>query len=268
MRGTIAFVIVCAAGCGGPKGGGGDAEKPAPAKLCVDTKAPGGTSLQLTREGQPGLVQDGDDKGAGKADGPGRVAYAVVEQDAGGPAIAVSAGENCGAQPCNPQIVRVDNGTVTARAPLPHGDEIQAGSDYPFFVDWLSLEDGDGDGAVEAWVSYQIVSPPEAGVGSTTDEHVAVYSLPDLTLRFEAQYAESPEAGSLPRCDGELWLADANCDGAADLVLTQTCGFGYCFEWWENAESSDGEDHTADCGAAPEITGDAYLRQSDGTYAK
>jgi hypothetical protein len=262
MRGFCSIVLVVAA-CGGGKKG---SDAPTPAKLCIDPAAPGGTSLSLTREDHPGLVVDGDDKGVGKLIEPDRVVHAVAEEAPGGPALAITAGAGCGAQPCNPQVVRVAGGTVAARAPLPHGDDIAAGGDYPFVVEWLSIEDGDNDGTPELWMSYQIVAPPEPAVGSTTAEHVAVFSLPDLTLRFTAQYASHPEASVLERCDGTLDLVDADCDSDRDLVLGQTCASAYCFELYDTGETSDGQDHTAECGTAPVVIPTVYLHQPDGTY--
>jgi hypothetical protein len=97
-------------------------------------------------------------------------------------------------------VVRVADGKIDARTALPRGDEIRSGTDYPFVVDWLSLEDGDGDGTKEVWVSYQIMS----------NHHVAVFALPELGLRFAAPYGR----------DATLDLVDADCDGDRDLVLS------------------------------------------------
>ena len=264
MRGIIACVALAACGSGSKESTTGNTA-PAPAQLCVDVKAPGGTSLQLSRDEQPGVVGSDGDLGLAEADGSGRVGYAAVQDDTGA-AIGVTAGQGCGERPCNPQMIRVEHGTVVARTPLPHGEDVQAGFDYPFLVDWLSIEDGDGDGTPEVWVSYNITSPPEAAVGSTTAEHVAVFSLPDLALRFAAQYAELPESGGYQRCTGELFLADANCDGQRDLVLTQRCAFGQCFEYWDTGEYYGGGDPAAECGDAPQVTGQAFVRQADGSY--
>jgi hypothetical protein len=242
-----AIVLLAACGSSAKKGGGvgGSGGAPKQAALCIDVTAPGGTLMTLDREDGHGLVSDGDDKGVGAIE-PGRVVWGVLEDESGA-ALAVTAGEGCPLRPCSPQIVRAQDGQITLRSPIPFGDDIQPGSDYPFVVEWMNIADSDEDGAREVWVAYQIVSPPEPAVGSTTHRYVAAFSMSELALRFAFEHGYYPEASSLERCDGELHLVDADCDDDRDLVVSQTCAME---------------------GVDPEQRGRAYLRESDGTYTE
>ena len=192
MRGILSIAALAAAACAG--------NAPAPAapaaKQCFDPAHPGGVSIELARPGDQSVLATPADAG------DGRVALASVET-AGAAPLEVTENSGCGATPCDPELA-----AGAAHVALPHVEELEASPDTPpFVVDWVSAPDVDGDGRPEAWVAYRLT------IGGTTTGYVAMFSLPDLALRFTAP----------TDCGATLAYVDADCDGRPDLVLEKSC---------------------------------------------
>ncbi len=251
----FASVLLCACG---PKGGGGTAEPPKPEakELCVDPASPGGTSaLPNLDEGEPTWQASGDEElGAPLDDGWHLMSRITTEQITYG-VIVAEAGYD-------PHVVRVEGGAITANVPLPEGDTIPSGGDYPFFVTWVGAAD---DGSV--WVLYNIVGEPEAAVGSTTKDYLTILAPGDLAVQLHATVGAYPEAGVLETCTSDVVSVDADCDGDLDLIQHETCLAGECKkpDWesdsWVAPDYCPPED-------APPVSHTVYDRGADGTYTQ
>jgi hypothetical protein len=258
--------------CGGgsrtnPIGNGSGPEPAGTTPLCIDTYEVAGQAIALEREGNPGLVSDGNDLGVSEATEEGWLVMAVVQRDED-ELFTVLIREGCsdGQASCDPRLARVERAgerlVITHQTPLPDADQVAVMGDYPFVVEWMALEDGDGDGEIEVWMSYQVIGEPEPAVGSTTAQHLAVFARADAALRLHAIHGLWPEASSLEACSSEILAVDADCDGDRDLFQTRTCLPGACAE-----EAESGAAPSPECaGAAVERA--VYLRGADGAFTR
>jgi hypothetical protein len=245
----VALLASCGGKSTGTAGGGGEA------KLCVDPATMPGTPMPPAQP-EDASVQSEDpvfDTVVGE-----RMKMASLVQDGVRAAVIAS---RCDPAPCEPRVVFVgDDGQVAAQAMLPHGSEIWQGGDYPFVVTAFQLEGSGADAAV--WISYQVIGEPEAAVGSTMRDHLAVYRASDAALLASIVMGVTPEADSLEACVTTLHAVDADCDGDDDLLALEQCQLALC------VNLSEEEPAPPECDGTMASKHTVHRRGTDGVYSE
>ncbi|MBK9032283.1 MAG: hypothetical protein IPL61_13385 [Myxococcales bacterium] len=231
---------------------------PAARPLCVDPAAPGGIAFDAAAGDDAGEPGDEPAAAALPADW---VVLAAAPDDAGG-RLLVGVEGDCGqtsdADRCNPTLFAVPAGatpTVRARAELQFDVELAAIGDLPVRVVGLAVDDRDGDGARDVWVTYELMGPPQPAVGSTTTTWVASFAVETLAPHLTAQVGAQPEAEVLDLCTSTLHAVDADCDGDLDVVQVETCQPQLC---------AGDEPDPETCAAGPTTRSIVHVRQADG----
>lgn len=237
----------------GPGSKSADGPSNAAKELCVEPASPGGAPALPDLESLEPTWQAGGDAELGAPLDAGW--HLMAKHDAYG----VIVDSNCPVRTCNPTLVKVADGAIAMKQPLPAGDTIaQENADYPFFVTWL----GELDGAIAVY--YNIVGEQSVELGSTTHDHLALFAPDDLAIQLHATLGAYPEDASRDLCVSELVSVDADCDGDGDLVQHETCNPGECTPppdddgTWERAETCPASD--------PVPTHTVYVRGADGKF--
>lgn len=213
-----ALVIACGPSSAPAPNGGGD---PPPEKtaLCIDLGAaslepvdPFGSAQTASDDeilAVPAIASLYDELETGYSD--------PVKAPTGAWVIAAVA--RCNEVDCPARIGVYDpDGTQEHSAELPVGSN-SSGDAADISVATYSLH-----GARTVWVTYVVE-------GTAPQFHIAVFSFPELELRFHSEVGDIITAPYESSCvPTALGTVDANCDDTPDLVLDRVCGIDACLQ--------------------------------------
>lgn len=196
----------------------------------------GGGAITQTAEECAGLAGPGEDIALDRPDHPGRVAAGVrpawlpedrallgMARGDGGDLLAVVSERRCEVG-CGPEVLRVVNGEIAERVPVP-GATTTVPS--PFALEFAVVENHDADGTGELWLGYQITAVQRGDTVSMRS--YAVLGTAPLAARWYAAHTVVPHAATGWECHHRgLRAVDLECDGAPDLVMDQTCQIQHC----------------------------------------
>lgn len=214
-------LLLVLGGCGSAAGTAAIGNAPSP--VCA---GPSGAveEIALDRPERPGHVDaiDGLPVWLGASD-----LLAMVHADEASTIYAVVQARGCGVEvPCRPEVIRVVDNLVVDRVAVPAAETI-APAPSPFELEWAALEDHDADGTKELWLGYAITSIQDAATWRM--RFYAIFGAAPLVPRFYGEHTALPTSPTGWECHHTgLRAVDADCDGAPDLLMDQTCQMLQC----------------------------------------
>ena len=129
----------------------------------------------------------------------------------------------CPADSCAVGILLVDeSGKEKQFVSLPASDiAVTADSELEMVS---ALADVNSDGSSDLWISYR----QEAKGSQASTYRVASLSLPDMNVQWHGVVRQMAAGENDASCEGDIYPADADCDGDGDIVLLQRCGPRRC----------------------------------------